>query len=124
MREEWPYFIKGIKKLVFFALWLTAAIAFFNVIGYLSNTYGFQLVTLGEPWEVTSPHYVCRVLSLAVFGLLQAILAVFLILLAFGVACLMYQGILCLGGYHEAMDKKIKKKREELAAPSEISEDD
>lgn len=124
MREEWPYFIKGLKKLVVFVLCLTAAVAFFNVVGYLSTTYKLVFVTLDNTWEVSSPYYALRMLSLAFLGFLQSICAAFLIMCCCSVACLIYQGILYLGGYHSAMDKKCKLNAKRPAATPQISKGD
>ncbi|AXH60147.1 hypothetical protein [Pseudomonas amygdali] len=124
MSEEWPFFIKGLKKLAIFALCVTAALAIFNVIGYVSTTYGLIFVTTDGTWEVSSSYYSLRVLSLAFLGFLQAIVAIFLIMGACGFACLIYQGILYLGGYHSAMEKKRRLIAKRPAANPQISKDD
>lgn len=124
MSEEWPFFIKGIRKLAIFILFLAAAVAFFNVVGYLSTTYGLVFVTLDNTWEVSSPHYALRVLSLALLGFLQAICVALLIMVACGLACFIYQGILCLGGYHSAMEKKRKLKAKRPGANPKVSKGD
>lgn len=124
MSEEWPFFIKGLRKLAIFILFLAAAVAFFNVVGYLSTTYGLVFVTLNNTWEVSSPYYALRVLSLAFLGFLQAICVALLIMVACGVACFIYQGILYLGGYHSAMEKKRKLKAKRPAANPKVSKGD
>lgn len=115
MKEQWPFFVKGLKKLFVWGACLFMLMLMCNVMGYLSTTYDFVFVTTDGSWH-GSDSYIERVLSLAFLGFLQLLCGLALVALNALVLFALYQGILMLGGYHETQRRKLIAERLRLKA--------